>query len=312
LRGQAGGRVSAMNVLSIKDLSVSYGPTLALKRVNLEVPPALVYGIIGPDGAGKTTLMRSICTLLPYQEGSIEVLGFNASDQSTAIRARIGYMPQRFSLYQDLSVEQNLRFFARLFKVKHAEMLVRREQLYKFSRLKPFARRLAGNLSGGMKQKLALSCALIHTPALIVLDEPTFGVDPVSRVEFWQILHTLKREGVSIVVSTPYMDEASLCDQISLLHKGEVIGQGSPQEVISTWQGKLYKLKSPQLQELYIYLQGKTDKANLQLFGSEIHMYSETALPQTLIVIWQKEHPQLESCEEIQPGMEDVFLRMMR
>jgi len=114
------------------------------------------------------------------------------------------------------------------------------------------------------------------------------------------------------VVSTPYMDEASLCDQISLLHKGEVIGQGSPQEVISTWQGKLYKLKSPQLQELYIYLQGKTDKANLQLFGSEIHMYSETALPQTLIVIWQKEHPQLESCEEIQPGMEDVFLRMMR
>jgi len=280
--------------------------------VNLEVPPALVYGIIGPDGAGKTTLMRSICTLLPYQEGSIEVLGINAADQPTAIRARIGYMPQRFSLYQDLSVEQNLRFFARLFKVKHTEMLERREQLYKFSRLQPFARRLAGNLSGGMKQKLALSCALIHTPALIVLDEPTFGVDPVSRVEFWQILHTLKAEGVSIVVSTPYMDEAGLCDQISLLHKGEVIGQGSPQELISTWQGKLYKLISTQLQELYIYLQGKTDKANLQLFGSEIHLFSENELPPGLIRTWQQEHPRLQSCEEIQPGMEDVFLRMMR
>jgi ABC-2 type transport system ATP-binding protein len=301
-----------MKVLSIGDLSVRYGSTQALKGVNLEVPPALVYGIIGPDGAGKTTLMRSICTLLPYQEGSIEVLGLDAAKQSTAIRARIGYMPQRFSLYQDLSVEQNLRFFARLFKVKHAEMLTRREQLYRFSRLKPFAGRLAGNLSGGMKQKLALSCALIHTPALIVLDEPTFGVDPVSRVEFWQILHQLKSEGVSIVVSTPYMDEASQCDQISLLHKGEVIGQGSPEEVISTWQGKLYKLKAPRLQELYSYLRGKTDMANLQLFGSEIHLYSETELTEDQIHLWRQEHPQLESCEEIRPGMEDVFLRMMR
>lgn len=301
-----------MNVLSVKDLTVRYGSTVALRSVDLEVAPAMVYGIIGPDGAGKTTLMRSICTLLPYQEGSIDVLGYSASGQPKEIRSRIGYMPQRFSLYQDLSVEQNLRFFARLFKVKHAEMLSRREQLYKFSHLKPFARRLAGNLSGGMKQKLALSCALIHTPALIVLDEPTFGVDPVSRVEFWEILHQLKREAVSIVVSTPYMDEASQCDRITLLHKGEVIGQGSPEEVISTWKGRLYQLKAPSLQELYIYLQSKTDKANLQLFGSEIHMYSDTELPRELISKWQQEHPQLQSCTEIKPGMEDVFLRMMR
>lgn len=300
-----------MKVLKITGLVVRYGSVEALKGVDVEVPPAMVYGIIGPDGAGKTTLMRSICTLLPYQEGSIEVLGFDAKEQIKVIRSRIGYMPQRFSLYQDLSVQQNLRFFARLFKVKRAEMLIRSEQLYKFSRLKPFAKRLAGELSGGMKQKLALSCALIHTPELIILDEPTFGVDPVSRVEFWQILYELKRDGISIVVSTPYMDEATRCDQISLLHKGRVIGQGSPEEIISTWRGKLYKLTSTHLQDLYIFLQSKAPKADLQLFGSEIHLYSAQELSANQIATWQAEFPALQSCVEIRPGMEDVFLRMM-
>jgi len=301
-----------MNVLKIKELSVRYGSVEALSEVDLEVQPAMVYGIIGPDGAGKTTLMRSICTLLPYQEGSIEVLGYDAASQAKEIRARIGYMPQRFSLYQDLSVQQNLRFFARLFKVNHAEMLKRREQLYKFSRLEPFAKRLTGNLSGGMKQKLALSCALIHTPELIILDEPTFGVDPVSRVEFWQILHQLKADGISIVVSTPYMDEASQCDKIVLLHKGRVIGQGSPAEIISGWKGKLYSLTSRDLQKLYAYLQTKAGKDDLQLFGSEIHLFSEQELSSDKIADWQSEFPELESCVEIKPGMEDVFLRMMQ
>ena len=301
-----------MNVVKAQDLTVRYGETSALKQVNLEIPEAMVYGIIGPDGAGKTTLMRSLCTLLPYSEGSVQVLGYDALKESAQIRARIGYMPQRFSLYQDLSVEQNLRFFARLFRVKKSEMLSRREELYEFSRLKPFAKRLAGNLSGGMKQKLALSCALIHTPKLIILDEPTFGVDPVSRVEFWQILHELKGDGVSIVVSTPYMDEAVQCDQITLLHKGEVIGQGTPQEIIAAWQGKLYKLKGDNLQELYKYLQTKVAKADLQLFGSEIHLYSKDKLPDELIDTWKHEYPGLTGFEEIQPGMEDVFLRMMQ
>lgn len=301
-----------MNAAVAQDLSVFYGSTKALKQVNLEVPEAMVYGIIGPDGAGKTTLMRSLCTLLPYSAGSIRVLDYDALTESAQIRARIGYMPQRFSLYQDLSVEQNLRFFARLFKVSRKEMIVQREKLYGFSRLKPFAKRLAGNLSGGMKQKLALSCALIHTPKLIILDEPTFGVDPVSRVEFWQILHELKQEGVSIIVSTPYMDEAVQCDQITLLHKGSVIGQGTPNEIIARWQGKLYKLKGDNLQELYKYLQSKVDKADLQLFGSEIHLYSKDELHAELIDTWKHEFPSLSSWEEIQPGMEDVFLKMMQ
>lgn len=301
-----------MNVVTAQELTVRYGATQALKSVNLKIPEAMVYGIIGPDGAGKTTLMRSLCTLLPYSEGSIKVLGYDALAESAQIRASIGYMPQRFSLYQDLSVEQNLRFFAKLFKVKKQEMLTRREELYEFSRLKPFAKRLAGNLSGGMKQKLALSCALIHTPKLIILDEPTFGVDPVSRVEFWQILHELKGDGVSIIVSTPYMDEAVQCDQITLLHRGEVIGQGSPDEIISGWQGKLYNIKGDNLQEMFKYLQSKVDKADLQLFGSEIHLFSKDALAKEQIETWQTEYPGLKSCEEIQPGMEDVFLKMMQ
>ena len=301
-----------MNIISVRDLSISYASLMALNKVNLEVPRGVVYGIIGPDGAGKTTLLRSLCTLLPYTKGSIQVLGNDALSQSAAIRAAIGYMPQRFSLYQDLSVEQNIRFFAKLFRVKNREMLQRREQLYNFSRLKPFAKRLAGNLSGGMKQKLALSCALIHTPELIILDEPTFGVDPVSRVEFWQILHKLKGDGVSIVVSTPYMDEAVQCDEITLLHKGEVIGQGSPQEIIGSWQGRLYRLVAEDLQALYKYLTGKIDRADLQLFGSEIHLYSWKDLDAQTVDSWRREHPGLKSCDEIQPGMEDVFLKMMQ
>lgn len=301
-----------MSIISVRELGISYGSLQALKSVNLEVPKGMVYGIIGPDGAGKTTLLRGLCTLLPYSVGSIQVLGFDALSQAAAIRSAIGYMPQRFSLYQDLSVEQNLRFFAKLFQVKNREMLQRREKLYEFSRLKPFAKRLAGNLSGGMKQKLALSCALIHTPELIILDEPTFGVDPVSRVEFWQILHELKREWVSIVVSTPYMDEAVQCDQITLLHKGKVIGQGTPQEIIDSWQGSLYNLQAEDLQALYKYLLNKTDRADLQLFGSEIHLFSNAELSAETIESWKKEHPGLKSCIEIQPGMEDVFLKMMQ
>jgi ABC-2 type transport system ATP-binding protein len=301
-----------MNIIEVQGLLKTYGSLRALNKVNLEVPKGVVYGIIGPDGAGKTTLLRSLCTLLPYSEGKIQVLGYDALRQSAAIRAAIGYMPQRFSLYQDLSVEQNLRFFAKLFRVKHREMVQRREKLYEFSRLKPFAKRLAGNLSGGMKQKLALSCALIHTPELIILDEPTFGVDPISRMEFWQILHELKRDGVSIVVSTPYMDEAGQCDQITLLHKGEVIGKGSPQEIIDSWQGRLYKLRANDLQDLYKYLNTKVERGDLQLFGSEIHLFSEVEIEAKTIENWSKEHPDLTSCEEISPGMEDVFLKMMQ
>ncbi|MEZ4763313.1 MAG: ABC transporter ATP-binding protein [Calditrichia bacterium] len=210
-----------MSAIEITNFSKSFGETRAVKNVSLSVKPGELFGLIGPDGAGKTTLMRAICTLLLPDDGQIQVRGMNTREAIADIRAILGYMPQRFSLYQDLSVEQNLRFFADLFNVPAEERAARMKRLYQFSRLGNFNKRLAGQLSGGMKQKLALSCALIHTPEILVLDEPTFGVDPVSRKEFWEILHEIRKEGTTILVSTAYMDEADQCERVALMFNGE-------------------------------------------------------------------------------------------
>ena len=221
-------------------------------------------------------------------------------------------MPQRFSLYQDLSVQQNIRFFGRLFGVAEAEINAQMEKLYRFSRLEPFAGRLAGDLSGGMKQKLALSCALIHTPRLIVLDEPTFGVDPISRMEFWRILHDLKEAGISIIVSTPYMDEAQQCDAISLLHRGKIMAEGSPADILAGYSLHLYNLESDNPASLMDFLQSLPDLNGLQLFGNEIHLSSKRELNEAQFDSWKSQCPHLKSWKQISPGMEDVFLAMMQ
>lgn len=300
-----------MNACSISELSISYGETLALRSIRLEIPQGEIYGIIGPDGAGKTTLMRAICTLLPYQHGSIEVLNLDTVKDEKNIRARLGYMPQRFSLYQDLSVQQNLLFFARLFGVKEKEYRKRLAELYQFSRLEPFSKRRAGDLSGGMKQKLALSCALIHTPELIILDEPTFGVDPVSRIEFWNILHQLKAEGIGIIVSTPYMDEAEQCDTVALIHKGRILDVGKPDDLLAAWPFKLYTVSGSDLAAIRTFLASQPELRNLQLFGSEIHISSKQEIPSDTFAAWMQQCPALKQWKAISPGIEDVFLEMM-
>ena len=226
--------------VSISSLSKSYGATAAVRDVSLEIRPAELFGLIGPDGAGKTTTMRIITTLLAPDAGTVAVLGHETRTGRPEIRSKIGYMPQRFSLYPDLSVEQNLDFFADLFGVPQAELTEKKKELYRFSRLDPFATRLAGRLSGGMKQKLALSCALIHDPLLLVLDEPTTGVDPVSRQELWTILRAMRDRGVTVLVSTPYMDEALLCDRISIMNEGCILASGTPAEIISSYPYSMY------------------------------------------------------------------------
>jgi len=301
-----------MMVIEAAGLSITYGESKAIDNLELQIPPGIVYGIIGPDGAGKTSLIRAFCTLLSHYQGTIKVLGFDAAQQAKTIRAAIGYMPQRFSLYQDLTVQQNIMFFARLFRVTKAEREKRLELLYRFSRLQPFAKRLAGNLSGGMKQKLALSCALIHTPRLLILDEPTFGVDPVSRLEFWQILHELKAEGISIVVSTPYMDEAEKCDLICLLHKGRILQEGTPRQILASWQNHLYSLTGSDLHTLFGFIQTKLPGSELQLFGNEIHLSCEQEIWEEQFRAWQQEFHGLESWNNIAPSMEDVFLAVMK
>ena len=225
-------------------LGKKFGDVTALENISFAVPEGKLVGLIGADGAGKSTLMRILVTLIRPDSGGARVLGRDAAAEFAAIRALIGYMPQRFSLYGDLSVRENLLFFADVFGVPGAERARRMEQLLQFSRLDDFQNRRAANLSGGMKQKLALSCSLIHTPRLLFLDEPTTGVDPLSRQEFWRILFDLKKQGITIVVSTPYMDEAVDCDLLLLLHRGKILRHGSPADLLAGYPLVIYKVIS--------------------------------------------------------------------
>ena len=225
-----------------------YGSNEALRGVSFRVSEGEIFGIIGPDGAGKTSIFRILTTLILPDGGSARVLGLDVVQDYHGIRRRVGYMPGRFSLYQDLSVEENLRFFATLFGTTIEENYDLVKDIYSY--LEPFRKRKAGALSGGMKQKLALSCALIHRPDVLFLDEPTTGVDPVSRKEFWTMLRRLREQGLSIVVSTPYMDEATLCDRIALIRKGIFLDTDTPADIISKFTLPLLAVSGPHMPSL--------------------------------------------------------------
>ncbi len=234
--------------ISIQNLSKSYRNVQALKDISFDVEQGELFGLIGPDGAGKSTLFRILTTLLLADSGKAEVIGLDVVDGFRDIRNRIGYMPGRFSLYQDLTVEENLDFFATIFGTTIEANYDLVKDIY--VQLEPFKNRPAGKLSGGMKQKLALCCALIHKPEVLFLDEPTTGVDPVSRKEFWQMLQRLKQQGIAILVSTPYMDEAALCDRIALIQKGEILSIASPETINESFHGTLVAMKSHRMYEL--------------------------------------------------------------
>ena len=224
--------------ITVENVSKHYGACIALNQVSLCVQPGEIYGLIGPDGAGKTTLFRILVTLLLPDSGNALVEGRDVVRDYMEIRRHIGYMPGRFSLYQDLTVAENLDFFATMFGTTVAENYGNIQEIY--AQIEPFRDRRAGKLSGGMKQKLALCCALVHKPSVLFLDEPTTGVDAVSRKEFWNMLYRIRNAGVSILVSTPYMDEASLCDRISLIQKGEIIETGTPGEIVAHYPHQLF------------------------------------------------------------------------
>ncbi len=234
--------------ISIQKLNKSYKDEQALKNISFDVEQGELFGLIGPDGAGKSTLFRILTTLLLADNGEAEVMGLDVVDDFRNIRNRIGYMPGRFSLYQDLTVEENLDFFATIFGTTIEANYDLIKDIY--VQLEPFKDRPAGKLSGGMKQKLALCCALIHKPEVLFLDEPTTGVDPVSRKEFWQMLKRLKQQGIAILVSTPYMDEAALCDRIALIQKGEILSIASPESINDSFHGTLVAMKSHRMYEL--------------------------------------------------------------
>ena len=237
-----------MNSVEVDSLRKRYGSNEALGGVSFNVGKGEIFGVIGPDGAGKTSMFRILTTLILPDGGSARVLGLDVVKEYHQIRAKVGYMPGRFSLYQDLSVEENIRFFATLFGTTLEENYHLVKDIYSY--LEPFRKRKAGALSGGMKQKLALSCALIHKPEVLFLDEPTTGVDPVSRKEFWTMLTRLKEQGLSIIVSTPYMDEATLCDRIALIRKGVFLDTDSPADIMAKFRMPLLAVSGPHMPAL--------------------------------------------------------------
>lgn len=301
------------DIITIDNFGKSYGKIRAVDGLSLAVDSGELFGMIGPDGAGKTTTMRTLCTLLPIEEGQMFIDGLDVRTNITQIRSLLGYMPQRFSLYPDLSVEQNLMFFADLFGVSDAEKKKRLQQLYHFSKLEPFNNRLAKQLSGGMKQKLALSCTLIHTPKVLILDEPTTGVDPVSRREFWQILRQLRAEGVTILVSTPYMDEALLCNRVAFMHKGRMLALDDPRAITKHFPYTLYEVitKNPQL--LVPYFKREIPSKSVQVFGDRLHVSFDAPLPNERIkqIISTAPHP-IADLRQIEPGIEDTFMELMK
>ncbi|RJP86408.1 MAG: ABC transporter ATP-binding protein [Desulfobacteraceae bacterium] len=304
----------AASAIQIIRLKKSYQETVALSSVSLDILPGEMFGLIGPDGAGKTSLIRILTSLLDPDDGECRLLGISVQQEPEEVRKVIGYMPQRFSLYPDLTVGENLRFFADLFRVPKKERLKRTEELLSFSRLGPFVKRRAGQLSGGMKQKLALSCALIHTPKVLILDEPTTGVDPVSRREFWDILKTLKDGGVSILVTTPYMDEAEKCDRIALINKGHILAQGTAAEITQGFTGTVHALFSRNLPALAGWFKHRLHPSQVQILGDRVHVSLFSDAPETMENLYReanREGLSIDTVEIAAPGLEDTFISLI-
>jgi len=284
----------------------------ALKDISFTVEPGELFGIIGPDGAGKTTLFRILTTLLLADEGNATVNGLDVVKDYKAIRQQVGYMPGRFSLYQDLSVEENLQFFATIFNTTIEENYDLIRDIY--VQIEPFKKRKAGKLSGGMKQKLALCCALIHRPTVLFLDEPTTGVDAVSRKEFWEMLKRLKQEGITILVSTPYMDEAALCDRVALLQQGRILGIDRPGGFVERYEKKIWAVRSRNMYRLLQDLRNFPDTASVYPFGEYQHLtakHNNDSIPgQVRAFLMDKGHEEVEVKPAI-PGIEDIFMDLM-
>lgn len=300
-----------MSAVSLQNISKSYGEVLAVDDVSFEVAEGELFGLIGPDGAGKTSIFRILTTLLLADKGVAVVTGSDVVKDYQAIRNKVGYMPGRFSLYQDLTIQENLSFFASIFgtTIKANYDLIK--DIYE--QIMPFKNRRAGKLSGGMKQKLALCCALIHKPEVLFLDEPTTGVDVVSRKEFWEMLRKLKAQNITIVVSTPYMDEATLCDRIALMQKGKIMSLDTPENITKSYPKKLYATKANNIYQLLEKLRNDDAVESCYAFGEFLHItLKDENQAEQLKEKWTNElSANSFEMKEIQPTVEDSFIRLM-
>ncbi len=290
-----------------------FGETVAVDALDLDVAEGEIFGLVGPDGAGKTTTMRMLTGILPPTAGTATVAGFDIARDSERLKDHIGYMSQRFGLYPDLTVLENLDFYADIYGVPACGRAEKTERLLGFSNLTPFKQRLAGNLSGGMKQKLGLACALIHTPRVLFLDEPTNGVDPVSRRDFWRILYQLVREGVTIFVSTAYLDEAERCNRLALLHQGRLLGLGTPDEIKAMMPGALLEVRTSAPRRTAALLREKLAAASVGLFGDRVHVATRNddhTAEHTRELITAAGFD-VHSIRPIEPSLEDVFVAVL-
>lgn len=300
--------------VELKNLSRSYGRLQAVANLTFSVSSGQMFALVGPDGAGKTTTIRLLCGLISPSSGTASVAGYDLNHDPDKIKERIGYLSQEFSLYEDLNIDENIEFFAEIHGIR--DYRSRREELLEFTRLKPFRRRLADRLSGGMKQKLALACTLIHRPQIVFLDEPTTGVDPVSRRDFWIILSSLLKRGITVFMTTPYMDEAERCNRVGLLSRGILLAVDTPQGIKSRLEGCLLEVTSDRNRKAYNLLQkaGLPGLLEVQLFGDRLHVRIEDrkrdldALQDTL----QREGIRIRESRLISPGLEDVFISLVQ
>ncbi len=299
-------------MITATNISKSYNGIKALDNISFSINKGELFGFIGPDGAGKTTLFRILTTLLLSDTGTVLLDGLDVVKDYKKIRKILGYMPGRFSLYQDLSVKENLEFFATVFGTTIEENYELIKDIY--VQIEPFKKRLAKNLSGGMKQKLALSCALIHKPKILILDEPTTGVDAVSRKEFWEMLKKLKEKNITILVSTPYMDEASLCDRVALMQNGKILSIDTPDTIINNFEKKLLAVSTSNMYKLMRDLRKYELTETVFLFGQNLHYTSKDENQNTDELkkyLEQKQHKNIQ-IKNIKPNIEDCFMRLMK
>lgn len=302
-----------MHAIEIKNLSKSFDGLTAVDDLSLSVAEGEIFGLVGPDGAGKTTTMRMLTAIMDPTSGDAWVAGHHIVTQGEAIKEEVGYMSQRFGLYPDLTVMENIDFYADIYEVPRRGRSEKVDELLAFSNLTPFKKRLAGKLSGGMKQKLGLACALIHTPKVLFLDEPTNGVDPVSRRDFWRILYQLLREKVTIFVSTAYLDEAERCNRLALLNQGKLLALGTPDDVKKLMQGTIYEIRASEPRRASLLLREKLIGDSVGLFGDRVHVV--TNRPERVQQISRTElaaaNIQLDNMQVIAPSLEDVFVSVL-
>ena len=299
------------SVIETRELSRSFGDIVAVDHVSLTIGKGEMFGLVGPDGSGKTTMIRMLCGILAPTSGAATVLGKDIIKQPDLVKREIGYLSQRFSLYGDLSIDENIQFFAEINKVY--DFKKQREELLEFTRLKPFRDRLAEKLSGGMKQKLALACTLIHTPKLIFLDEPTTGVDPVSRRDFWKILRSLLKQDITIIMSTPYLDEAERCSRVGLMNEGRIMRVDTPENLKNEMRGEVVEIVCDRVRDAFRILKPHPSVRELQAFGDRLNVIvdraesSMSALESTL----RSNGVSIASTRVISPSLENVFISLL-